>query len=565
MKSQILINGQFCSKKENFVRVIKKGNHMKKNKKISTALLSSFLAVCMIAAAISAIGIAGLLQMNTIMDQTDHRIGSLPQLTNVLTSMSSISSTSRDALINFHNLDVFEADQKAYEQNKETYRKNESRLTAAVSDSQWRTRLKNARNLYDSQFEPQIDQAFQLADQNQLAQADDLLQKTYQVETRLLKEYSDYMNFSIQSEVQEHAAEKNRISVLIAVLISASLAAIAASLILGIRIYRMIRTPVTELAETADQLAAGNLSVRVRYRSRNEMGLLADSLNSAFQRLQNIVSEITTVLRSIAEEDLTAAAGRSYPGDFEAIHTALHTILERLNETFSLFQSSAGQIDGSAKQVAAGAQELAQGSVEEAGSVAQLSAFIQNIADQSRENTEAMNGISSQMGRATDEVEEGNLRMEQMLAAMGGINQSSGEIATIIQVIDNLAFQTNILALNAAVEAARAGEAGKGFAVVAQEVRRLAVRSADAARQTKALIEESVHKVREGSAIADGTAQSLLRVAANMKEMNQRVREAANKSSEQSCGVEKIMLEMEQVSASVQSVSASSEQSAAVS
>ena len=219
----------------------------------------------------------------------------------------------------------------------------------------------------------------------------------------------------------------------------------------------------------------------------------------------------------------------------------------------------------SSKQIAAGAQALAQGSTQQAASVEQLSSSITEIAQKTRDNADMANRAAALANKIKQNAETGSFQMGEMMEAVREINQASQSINKVIKVIDDIAFQTNILALNAAVEAARAGQHGKGFAVVAEEVRNLAAKSAEAAKDTGSLIANSMEKAELGSRIADETASSLTEIVSGINESNQIVMQIATSSEEQSAGIVQINQGIDQVAQVIQQNSATAEESAAAS
>jgi methyl-accepting chemotaxis protein len=204
-------------------------------------------------------------------------------------------------------------------------------------------------------------------------------------------------------------------------------------------------------------------------------------------------------------------------------------------------------LDDSAEQVALGSgrmsfasQQLAEGSSEQAASLEETSSSLEEMASMTRQNADNANQANALMNDAGRVVEQANHSMDELTGAMKDISTASGETAKIIKTIDEIAFQTNLLALNAAVEAARAGEAGAGFAVVADEVRNLAMRAADAARNTSNLIEDTVTKIKFGSELVNKTGDNFVQVASSTTKVKELVAEIAAASSEQAQGVEQI-------------------------
>jgi methyl-accepting chemotaxis protein len=241
----------------------------------------------------------------------------------------------------------------------------------------------------------------------------------------------------------------------------------------------------------------------------------------------------------------------------------VRSITSELRSTISDLSASADQVASAAAQVSATGQTLAQGTSEQAASLEETSASTEEATSLTRMNAENSRTSAELMATVDGRVGAANQSLDQMVRAMDGITTSSGKIAKIIKVIDEIAFQTNILALNAAVEAARAGAAGQGFAVVADEVRNLAQRSAQAARETAALIEESVAMSKGGSAQVQLVAEAIHSITGSTTKVRSLVNEVAASSQEQSRGMEQIakaVCEMERVT---QQSAAVSEESAA--
>jgi methyl-accepting chemotaxis protein len=215
--------------------------------------------------------------------------------------------------------------------------------------------------------------------------------------------------------------------------------------------------------------------------------------------------------------------------------------------------------------VANGAQSLAQGATEQAASIQELSDSVMMIAERTKVSAEMAGETAKLAASVQEKAEKGSVQMDGLMKAVKEINDASQSINKIIKTIDDIAFQTNILALNAAVEAARAGQHGKGFAVVAEEVRNLAAKSAEAAKETGDMIQNTIDKAELGSQIAGETATSLVEIVSGIRESSELMIEIAKSSEEQSSSIAQVNIGIDQVAQVVQQNSATAEESAAAS
>jgi methyl-accepting chemotaxis protein len=314
-----------------------------------------------------------------------------------------------------------------------------------------------------------------------------------------------------------YSEESNRTILTVTLIV---VAAVVIAILLGFLLSRMISKPVVHMVGVAEKVADGYLDVEINSNSKDEIGLLA----GAFQKMT-----------------------------------------DNLNDVMFHISMASEQVSSGATQLSDSSMELASGATQQASAIEELSASIEEISSQTKLNAENAKNANSITSAAKVSAVEGNQRMLEMLKAMEEINDASANISRIIKVIDDIAFQTNILALNAAVEAARAGQHGKGFAVVAEEVRNLAARSANAAKETTAMIEGSVKKVEGGTKIAQETADALEKIVRGITEVAELIGHINVASNEQALGIEQINQGIMQVSTVVQTNSATSEESAAAS
>ncbi len=330
-------------------------------------------------------------------------------------------------------------------------------------------------------------------------------------------------------------------------------------------VLKKIVSPIQVITESSQQMSHGNLHFHIDIKSKNEIGVLANSLNTSVLTLQQYISDISDTLGAISDGDLTQKERIQYIGDFVQIQKSIETIVQNLNETMSNIQNTAVQVNNSSTHVSNSAQALAQGATEQASEVEKLNTTLTTVSEQIQQNAENAAATSEETNRVGQQIQLCNEQMDSAVLAMEEISQCSSEIENIIKTIEDIAFQTNILALNAAVEAARAGVAGKGFAVVADEVRNLASKSAEAAQNTTDLIEKSMRAIANGSSLTQTAQQSLNEVVNGAQVVMDNVENISKASHQQASLIQTISNGIEQISMVVQTNSAAAEESAAAS
>ena len=384
-----------------------------------------------------------------------------------------------------------------------------------------------------------------------------------------LNEKADAL-IAICIENAEGALVESAASVRLTKILIVAVAVLAALIAVSIALYvaGVISGPIKTITGFMKQAGeTGDISLRPEdiinieklSKNKDEIGDLSNGTASFVQHVAHISQELDTV----ASGDLTTKI--ELLSDADVMGKALVHMVHSLNTLFGEINQSTAQVASGAKQVADGSQSLAQGSTEQASSIEQLSASISEIAQKTKDNADKAVKAAALANTIKGNAEKGSQQMDEMTAAVKEINAASQSIQKVIKVIDDIAFQTNILALNAAVEAARAGQHGKGFAVVAEEVRNLAAKSAEAAKDTGGLIANSMEKAELGTRIANDTAASLEEIVQGINESSQIVNEIAQSSNEQTAGINHINQGIDQVASVVQQNSATAEQSAAAS
>ena len=323
--------------------------------------------------------------------------------------------------------------------------------------------------------------------------------------------------------------------------------------------------PIKETQSALYQFSLGNFEYRITNKYKGEFDKIKKTVNYTGETVGSYISEISNILNKMAQKDFDVSIDREYVGDFKAIQESVNLIVKNLNILTKEIIFSAGQVLEGSNQISESSVSLADGASQQAKSVDKLNKIIKVISEQTEENA----GNSSKANQLSIQTREnafkGSEQMNNMLIAMEAINVASSSISNIIKVIDDIAFQTNILALNAAVEAARAGEHGKGFAVVAEEVRSLAARSQQAAKETTELIEGTVEKVQEGSKMANQTSDALISIVKQIEEISNLVESCAKSSNQQEKSITQVIESIQEIASVTQDNTATSKQSAAAS
>ncbi|MCL2059207.1 MAG: methyl-accepting chemotaxis protein [Oscillospiraceae bacterium] len=330
----------------------------------------------------------------------------------------------------------------------------------------------------------------------------------------------------------------------------------------------MIKTiiPIQKLQKEMEFIAKGDLSTELRLApDTSEIGRLTFAAIEIKTELKRYIEDISDKLRHMSEGNLDLDVDIDYVGDFMPIKNALVKIISALNDTLYQINDASHLVADGAKQIANGAQSLAQGSTEQAASIEQLSASISDMAVKTNHNSDIAREAAVLSGSIKENAEMGSMQMDEMMQAVKDINEASSQIGKVMKVIDDIAFQTNILALNAAVEAARAGQHGKGFAVVAEEVRSLAAKSAEAAKDTSGFIENSIDKANMGLNIATRTSDSLHEIVDGINRSADIVMQIAQSSEEQSQAITQINTGIDQVAKVIQQNSTTAQDSAGAS
>ncbi len=338
-------------------------------------------------------------------------------------------------------------------------------------------------------------------------------------------------------------------------------------IILLISVRSMVSVPLKKILNLTMDIADGNIGINsdeqklTGVKTKDEIGMLSKGLEQTALNLKIYISEINRCLTTLSHGDLTVRCGVDYNGDFVAIGQAIEKFTTSINETMLEIQQSSKSVNLGSDQLSLASRSVAQGATEQAAAISQLTSAVHDVRVQAHQSYEKSENAIVITDKSLAHMNECLNSMEDMTNAMKEISDSSNNISKVIKVIEDIAFQTNILALNASVEAARAGIHGKGFAVVAEEVRKLAANSAAAASETTEMITRSMQNVNSGVNIVKNTNDSLNKVSKISKETATIVEEIKIASENQSVTIGQIEASVNQISNTVISNTAMSEES----
>lgn len=338
--------------------------------------------------------------------------------------------------------------------------------------------------------------------------------------------------------------------------------------IISLMIVHAITKPITEIDGIAQKIADGNLEESIHYDSKDELGILAVNFNKTVNRLRdyvNYIDEIAAVIEQIAGGNLVFELKYDYFGEFAKVKESLLNISDSLNDTMKNINQNADQVSIGSEQLAESAQALAEGSTEQAGAVEELLATTNEVTEKVASNARDAEIAAQKTTEVANTTDQSKEQIKRMTTAMKNINDTSQQVVSIIQAIEEIASQTNLLSLNASIEAARAGEAGKGFAVVANEIGKLAEESSEAANNTKNLIQLSIDEIEKGNTIVDEIVVSLQDVVTGVDTVASLINKTKEASLYQADAVNQIQRGIEDISAVIQNNSATAEETSATS
>lgn len=336
------------------------------------------------------------------------------------------------------------------------------------------------------------------------------------------------------------------------------------SIVVSTIIARYISKPIRKVKEVLVQISKGDFSTSISETSgKDEVATLQNTAASLQKTLSAIIGDVNQVLEAISHCDLTTADMNDYPGDFNQLTTSVNSIKHILNQLIMEIQNSVYNVENGSHELAQATSAMSQGAVSQANSIQSLADNLSTMVTRIHNASESEDQINQKLTHLDEDIHTANTQMQDLRNAVESIETMSSDIQKIVGTIDSIAFQTNILSLNASVEAARAGEMGKGFAVVAEEVRSLAVKSGEASKRTADLLNACIDAITNAKECADATFNSLTGIVDNSSELAGAFQDISSDTKDQSKAATLIQKEVDNISAIVETNTATAEETAA--
>lgn len=442
--------------------------------------------------------------------------------------------------------------------------KNVTTLEKSYNDKKKVAELKDAIE----ELKKQRVALMELAQQNKNDEALALFNSDYNDATEKLQDILVDIGKVASAEAKSQytsASVTGIVSIILMILIGTG--AVAFSTVIRTTITGIMLKPIQELEGAAEKLKAGQLDVEINYESPDELGKLAGNFRQACKTLEVIVQDTSYLLGEMAEGNFNVSSNNAqiYIGNFRQQYESISKLKHELSDTLTQINEASEQVASDSGQLAGGAQALAEGATDQAGAVEELTATVESVSGIAESSAESASGAYQMVRTAVEQADQSREELQALTNAMERISSTSQEIQNIIGSIEEIASQTNLLSLNASIEAARAGEAGKGFAVVADQIGKLAGDSAQAAVNTRDLIEKSLQEIENGNQITEKTVAALNKILESMNDFANAVKGASESSTEQADMLKQIEQGIEQISSVVQSNSAAAEETSATS